>query len=267
MNNQPIGIFDSGIGGLTVLQEVVKQLPHEDIIYIGDTARVPWGIRGKETIIEFSFQLAHFLLKKKVKLIVIACHTASSVALVNLKKEIKIPIFGVVEPSVEQTISATKNLRVGIIGTPATIKSNAWGRALRKRESKLKVFSNACPLFVPLIEEGLLDHKATKIIAREYLQPLLKQKIDTLILACTHFPLLTKVIKEVVGSDVALINPGKAVVQGLAIKIKRENLAKTKKKGKIDFYFTDLNYKPIEKIKNFLGSQIHGKIERVSLEF
>lgn len=265
-DNRPIGIFDSGIGGLTVVKEIIKVLPQERIIYIGDTARVPWGTRGEKTIINFSRQLVHFLVNKKVKFIVVACHTASSVALKSLKGEVKIPLLGVVNPGVKEALRKSKNLRIGVIGTQATIKSGAWEKILKKQNSSVMVFSTVCPLFVPLVEEGLVRHQATQILAKQYLKPLIKKKIDILILACTHYPLLNDLIKEIVGENVNLVNPG----QSLALSLKNE-LDDLKILGKhqspqYEFYFTDIPAQLPLRIKRFLGLSLRDKIIPISLD-
>lgn len=265
MDKRPIGVFDSGIGGLTVVREILQVLPYEKIIYIGDTARVPWGTRGRKTIINFSRQLANFLVKKKVKIIVVACHTASSVALQDLKKAIKIPILGVIEPSVKETIKKSKNLRIGIIGTPATIKSEAWVREIERINPKVKVFSTSCPLFVPLVEEGLTDHMIVKIMAKEYLKPLLSKKIDTLILACTHYPLLEKTIKKV-ARGVFLVNPGKTTAVFLKKFLENNKLMGENKRPKHEFYFTDVSYRALASLKKFSDKVAHVRIKEISLE-
>lgn len=264
MDNRPIGIFDSGIGGLTVVREIVKILPHEKIIYIGDTARVPWGTRGKRPIINFSLQLANFLLKKNVKLIVVACHTASSVALLTLKSKIKIPVLGVILPAVREGAKKSKNQRIGIIGTVATIKSGVWEKTLKQINPKIKVFSVSCPLFVPLVEEGLTNHQATRILAKEYLQPLVRKKIDTLILACTHYPLLKKTIKEVVG-NIFLINPGKEIAFWLKEFLKDAKLTGNTPNPEHQFYFTDISYHALGNWRRFAEEFKRGRIEEVNL--
>lgn len=264
MDNRPIGVFDSGIGGLTVVREILRVLPREQIIYIGDTARVPWGTRGRETIISFSEQLAHFLVKKKVKVIVVACHTASSIALPSLKKKIKLPLVGVIAPAVKEAIRKSKNRRIGIIGTPATIKSAAWKRELKKINPKAKVFSASCPLFVPLVEEGLANHQVAKIMAKKYLKSLLSRKIDTLILACTHYPLLEETIKGV-AKKVLLINPGKTTALFLKRLLESNELRGKTRKPKHQFFFTDLSYQAIANLEKFSGKVKRGRIEEISL--
>jgi glutamate racemase len=265
MDNRPIGVFDSGVGGLTVVREILRTLPSEKIIYIGDTARVPWGVRGRKTIVHFSCDLAGFLMKKRVKVIVVACHTASSVALSALKNEVKVSLFGVIEPSVREAVTKTRNLRIGLVGTPATVKASAWEKALKKIRPKVKVFAVSCPLFVPLVEEGLVDHRATRILAREYLQPLVKEKIDTLILGCTHYPLLEKTIKEVIG-DVALVSPGKATASVLKHSLDKNKLQGKHKKPIHELYFTDLSYQALDNLEKFSGRLGHVRIKGVSLE-
>lgn len=265
MDNRPIGVLDLGVGGLTVVREILRILPREKIVYIGDTARVPWGTRGRKTIINFSRQLAGFLVQKKAKVIVVAYHTASSVALSTLKGEIKIPILGVIEPSAKEAIQKSKNLRIGIIGTPATVEANAWSKALKRVDPAIKVFSTACPLFVPLVEEGLVNHQATHLLAKEYLTPLAKRKIDTLILACTHYPLLRGVIKEVM-EDAFFINPGKVTALALKKFLANNKIEGNYKNPRHNFYFTDISYRAIDNFEKFAGKIERGRIEEVRLE-
>jgi len=198
----PIGVFDSGVGGLTVVKELVKLLPFEDVVYFGDVGRTPYGGRSKDIIIQFTNQDVAFLLEQKVKFIICACNSASSVALDETKKNYRIEIIGVIEPGAKAAIEKTKNNRIGVIGTQATINSNAYARIIHNINHDVKVFSLACPLFVPLVEEGYIDKKATYAIGRDYLQTMLDVDVDTLILGCTHYPLLKNVIAEVMGEDV-----------------------------------------------------------------
>ena len=265
MDKRPIGVFDSGVGGLTVVREILRVLPSEKIIYVGDTARVPWGTRGEKVIINFSRQVISFLLRKKVKVIVIACHTASSVALSTLKKEVKSPLLGVIDSSAKEAVNKSKSGRVGLIGTPATIKANAWSKALKKESPKIKFFSVSCPLFVPLVEEGLMTHRATRLLAKEYLQPLMKKRIDTLILGCTHYPLLQKVIKNIV-ADIVLINPGKAVAFALKQYLIKKKLRADYKRPTHQFYFTDLSYQALNNLELFSGKLGDVRIKEVELE-
>lgn len=205
-NAAPIGVFDSGIGGLTVAHEVIRQLPHESIIYFGDTARVPYGPKSPETVRRYSREIAGFLRDEGVKSIVIACNTATAHALTVLRDEMDMPVIGVVEPGARAAVAATTSGHIGVIGTAGTIKSGAYERAIRDLDSNIRVTPRACPLFVPLVEEGWTDHEATRLIAREYLEPMLGDEIDTLVLGCTHYPLLKPLLHEVLGPDVRLID-------------------------------------------------------------
>ncbi|MFQ6008350.1 MAG: glutamate racemase, partial [Candidatus Zixiibacteriota bacterium] len=204
----PIGIFDSGVGGLTVAREVFKLLPCEDVVYFGDVGRYPYGGRSKEIIVKFTVQDITFLLEHKVKFIICACNTASSVALDDVKGNYGVEMIGVIEPGAQAAVEKTRNGRIGIIGTHATINSNAYARIIHSLDPQMKVFSLACPLFVPLAEEGYIDKEATYLIARDYLQTMHDVKIDTLVLGCTHYPLLKHVISKVMGDKVTLIDSG-----------------------------------------------------------
>jgi glutamate racemase len=202
----PVGIFDSGIGGLTVAHAVMHQLPHESVTYFGDTARVPYGPKSPETVRRYSREIASFLVEQGVKSLVVACNTATAHALPALRESLTMPVIGVIEPGARAALGATKNGHVGVIGTAGTIKSGAYERALRALEPSLRVTARACPLFVPLVEEGWVGHDATRLVAREYLAPILDEEVDTLVLGCTHYPLLKRVIADVIGGDVVLID-------------------------------------------------------------
>jgi glutamate racemase len=202
----PVGVFDSGIGGLTVAHEVIRQLPHESVLYFGDTARVPYGPKSPDTVRRYSREIAGFLRDQGVKGIVIACNTATAHALTVLRDEFDMPVIGVVEPGARAAVSVTTGGRIGVIGTVGTIKSGAYERAIRAINSDVFITARACPLFVPLVEEGWTDHEATRLIAREYLAPLVAADIDTLVLGCTHYPLLKPLLREVLGPDVRLID-------------------------------------------------------------
>lgn len=201
-----IGIFDSGIGGLTVLKEILAKLPDENIIYLGDTARVPYGIRSAETVTRYSFENTHFLLSQEIKMLVIACNTATAISLEAVKKEFPLPVIGVLEPGARAAVAATKTRRIGVIGTEATIGSNAYEKAIRRLAPDAEVMSLACPLFVPLAEEGWTDNDVAELVAETYLAPLRKAGIDTLVLGCTHYPLLKGVIRKAVGQGITLID-------------------------------------------------------------
>lgn len=208
MDNRAIGIFDSGIGGLTVVKEVMKQLPNEQIVYFGDTARVPYGGKSKETITKYSKQIIKFLLSQNVKAVIVACNTASSNSLLAMKAEFKLlPIIGVVEPGAFAAANATKNYKIGIIGTEATVKSGAYEKHIGYINQNIKLYLQPCPLFVSLVEEGWTDGQIPELIAKKYLDDLIDKGIDTLVLGCTHYPLMSDCIKKVVGENIYLVNP------------------------------------------------------------
>lgn len=256
MRDRAIGIFDSGIGGLTVFKEIKKLLPKEDIVYLGDTARVPYGTKSKDTIIKFSVQNANFLVGLNVKMIVVACNTSSSFSLPILKRRYNIPVIGVIKPGAKEAANVTKNKKVGIIGTKATISSGVYERELRRLNPKIDVISVSCPLFVPLVEEDWLEESATRMIANRYLSPLKKKNIDTIVLACTHYPLLKPIIRDVLGRVTIIdsaIQTAKAVKQ-IANEKKISNRGKDN--GKYRFYVTD-EPELFKKIgSRFLGSKV-----------
>jgi len=204
--SRPIGVFDSGIGGLTVVKALRELLPDERIIYLGDTARVPYGSRSPSTVERYSLEIAEMLMERDAKMIVVACNTVSSVALPQLKKNLPVKVIGVIQPGAEAAVKVTRNQRIGVIGTRATIRSGAYEKALRSVNSTVEVISQACPLLVPLIEEGWLEDEATDNIIRRYLEPLLKHETDTLVLGCTHYPLLAPAIKRLVGDKIELVD-------------------------------------------------------------
>jgi glutamate racemase len=206
-----IGVFDSGVGGLTVAREIIRQLPGENIVYFGDTARVPYGIKSAQTVIRFSVENILFLLKQDVKLICVACNTASSLALPSIRNNFRVPIIGVITPGAREAVYASQNKRIGVIGTKGTIKSRTYETEIKQLEPKVKVTAVACPLFVPFVEEGWLSGEVVLSVARKYLEPLRKARVDTVILGCTHYPLLKPVIQEILGKDVILIDSAKQV--------------------------------------------------------
>lgn len=205
-SSRPIGVFDSGIGGLTVAHEIMRQLPAERIVYFGDTARVPYGPKNPDTVRRYSREIATFLLAQDVKAIVIACNTATAHGLDALREEIEIPIIGVVEPGARAAVRASPGGHIGIVGTAGTIRSGAYEKAIRAIDPSARVTARACPLFVPLVEEGWIDHPVTQAVAQEYLQPLLNAGIDVLVLGCTHYPLLKSMLCRMVGAGVSLID-------------------------------------------------------------
>ena len=264
--SNPIGVFDSGIGGLTVVKELNTFLPRENIVYFGDTARVPYGSKSNSTVIEYALQDAQFLMKKNVKMIVVACNTVSSVALDVLREKFDVPIVGMINPGAKAALSSTVNKRVGVIGTDSTIGNAAYSKEILKIDGGTKVYEKACPLFVPLAEEGWTDHEATKIIAKEYLSELSQEEIDTLILGCTHYPLLKEVIQNVVGSDVRLIDSGSAAATVVEEYLQGRNLLNDNAEKRADlFYVTDMPRKFTFVAERFLGRKIHN-IMKIDLD-
>ena len=264
MKTKPIGIFDSGVGGLSVVEKVKEILPQEDIVYFGDTARVPYGTKSKKLIEKFATDDVNFLLKFNPKVIIIACHTASSLAGNTLKKNFpSIHIIDVVSSSIRKAVELSKKKRVGVIGTYATISSGKYQELLKKKG--ISVLSKACPLFVPLVEEGLFNERATSLIAEYYLEELKKGKIDTLILGCTHYPYLKKVIQEVIGENVKIVDPSFQVAHQLKEYLEMKKIKKKEKKGKIKLFFSDLNSyteKVVEKIFPYQNYELKlGNIE------
>ena len=240
MNNRPIGVFDSGLGGLTVLKEIIKVLPNENIVYFGDTARVPYGPRSKETIIEYTFQAINFLISKNVKAIVIACNTATARCLKEANEKYDIPIIGVIEAGARTASYSTKNKIVGVIGTEGTINSKAYDNEIKKIDNEIKIVSKACPLFVPIIEEGWADTEVAHLITKEYLKELLEQDIDSLVLGCTHYPILKRTIGDIVGEQIKLVNPAKETAKDLSIILEKENILRLSGDASYEYYVSDI---------------------------
>jgi len=218
-----IGMFDSGVGGLTVLREVERLLPDDSFIYFGDTARCPYGGKSSTTIVRYSIENGTFLIDQGIDLLIVACHTASSLALDTLTKTFTIPVLGVVQPAVALATQVTQNGRIGVIGTKATIQSGVYQKELSLRLPEAMVFAQACPLFVPLIEEQFANETISRLIIKEYLEPFKEKNIDTLLLGCTHYPLLEMLIREEIGPNVQIVNPAKTCAEA-ALKIKTEKL-------------------------------------------
>ncbi len=262
-DSRPIGVFDSGIGGLTVVRTLMNHLPHENLVYFGDTARVPYGPKSSQVVREYAVQDTDELLKHDVKMIVIACNTVSAVALDVVQKRAKMPVLGVILPGAGAAARATKKNRIGVIGTLGTILSNAYTNALRQINPAFQVFGQPCPLFVPLAEEGWTSHPATELIAKEYLFPLTLEKIDTLILGCTHYPLLKEAIDTVLHRTVTLIDSGEATALS-AIQLLQEHslLNASNLKPNVQFFVSDIPHKFTEVGERFLGQKL-GKIQRV----
>lgn len=256
LQNRPIGIFDSGLGGLTVVKEIIKKLPNENIVYFGDTARVPYGSKSKETVTRFSIENTKFLLKFKAKLIVVACNTASSLSLDSLRNRFRVPILGVIRPAVKKAVSVTRNRHIGVIGTRATIASRAYLKEIKKSGNSPKCVAQSCPLFVPLVEEKWIQSKVTYMVAKKYLRPVMRHNIDTLILGCTHYPLLKSVIKKVVGRNVRLIDSAEEVAEEAKALLDKMNLSRKSKESRHRFFVSDepMNFK--EMAERFLGRRI-----------
>jgi glutamate racemase len=269
MDIRPIGVFDSGLGGLTAVKELCALLPNEDIIYFGDTGRVPYGTRSNETIIKYVRQDIRFLTGKNVKAVVAACGTASAVAVNLLKDEFDLPIIGVLEPTCKTAAERTVTGRIGVLGTPGTVNSGAYGKLLRSYKKGAAVFEKACPMFVPLVENGYIDSPATYIIAGEYLKPMLDDRIDAIILGCTHYPLLIKVISDILGPAVSIINSGYETALHTKKVLSANGLLsenKTGKSGKIDYYISDSVEKFTYFGNLFLEREIAANVKKIDIE-
>lgn len=261
--SKPIGIFDSGIGGLTVAHEIVKLLPNESIIYLGDTARVPYGTRGKEVIEKFALELTNFLINRDVKCLVVACNTISATCLNAVIENSSVPVIGVIDPVVELASKTTKNHKIGVIGTRATIGSSAYENKLRQVNPDFKVYSQTCPLFVPIAEEGLGDSNIAKLAAEEYLSGLKNIEVDTLILGCTHYPLLGKTIQEFMGKNITLIDSALPTAQKLKEILAKEDLLSDEINLKREFLVTDAPERVFEIADVFFGAELIPKIQKV----
>lgn len=263
----PIGIFDSGIGGLTVVRQIHKALPHEDIVYLGDTARVPYGTKSPDTVVRFACEDTAFLLRQNVKAVVVACNTASAWALRTLEKRFQVPIFGVILPGVQAALEATRSRRIGVVATAATIRSRAYSEGLLARCDTAKVFARACPLLVPLVEENWLDHQVTRDVLGEYLAPLRRHRIDTLILGCTHYPLLKPAIRGVLGRSVALVDSAESCARYVRERLLRLTLLDSSRRraGIIQPFVTDEPDRFEEMAKRFLRIRCE-PARRVELE-
>jgi glutamate racemase len=251
----PIGIFDSGVGGLTVTRQIHRALPNEDLVYLGDTARVPYGSKSPSTVVRFACEDTQFLLQQHVKAVVVACNTCSAWALPILEKKFPVPVFGVITPGVVAALQASETKRIGIIGTNATIRSKAYTNGIMARCETAKVFAKACPLLVPLVEEGWTNHVVTQTILRDYLTPMLRQKMDTLILGCTHYPLLKNAIRKVVGPDVALVDSAESCARYVREHLENRRLLNpnSKRTGVIQPFVTDEADRFADVAKRFLG--------------
>lgn len=225
MSAAPLGVFDSGIGGLTVAHAIFERLPGESVVYFGDTARVPYGPKSPETVRRYSGEILQFLLQRGVKMVVVACNTSTAHALDDLRRRSPVPVIGVIEPGAKAAVAATRGGRIGVIGTAGTIASGAYERAIKALRPGAAVFSQACPLFVPLVEEGWFDHPATELVAREYLEPLVAAGVDVMVLGCTHYPLLKPLLARVLGPGVRLIDSAEETAAEVARALDARGLA------------------------------------------
>jgi glutamate racemase len=266
MTNQDsaIGVFDSGIGGLTVLHQIIEALPRENTVYLGDTARAPYGTKSVETVLRYSFENSEFLVQKGVKIVVVACNTSTAIALSQLKVDLSLPVIGVIEPGVRRAIQSTKSKRVGVIGTEATIQSGAYTSALKAIDPEIEVYSRACPLFVPLVEEGWTDNEVVEMTVNTYLGSLKQSGIDTLILGCTHYPLLKNAIRKFIGNSVHLVDSAEETAKEVKAVLRNAALARKSGKGTHSFFVTDAPDRFIKVGRRFLGEKVESavRIER-----
>lgn len=266
MSWKAIGIFDSGVGGLTVLKEIVRALPQEDTIYLGDTARVPYGTKSPETVVRYAHQIAEFLVNRDIKLLVVACNTASAVALDSLKEAFPIPVVGVIEPGARRATAVTKTGNIAVIGTEGTVKSSAYTKAIKRLAPEVQVVTRACPLFVPLAEEGWVDNEVARLTARTYLAGLREEGVDTLVLGCTHYPLLKGVIEEVMGSGVVLVDSAEETARTVAGILADDGLLRPEaEQGNHHYFVTDVPAGFIRVGNRFLGGEL-GDVYQVSLD-
>ncbi len=269
--NAPIGIFDSGLGGLTAVKQLRKLLPGEDIIYFGDTGRVPYGTRGKDTIIQYAKQDIEFLLSKNVKLIMAACGTVSSVLQEGYTNLLPIPYMGVLQSAAQAAVNATKTKRIGLIGTSATVRSGSYNDAIHELMPKASIIATSCPLFVPLVENGYFDknNKVTRLVAADYLKDMLSADIDTLILGCTHYPLIAPIIADIMGEGVTLIDPGKQTSLAAVNKLEQLGLLRQnsgENKGQTTYFVSDDTHSFAQLSTWFLGENVGGNVTRINVD-
>jgi len=261
-----IGIFDSGVGGLTVLREIMQALPQEDTLYFGDTARVPYGTKSPETVTRYAGEIASFLVKRDIKLLVVACNTASAVALPTLKRQLSIPVVGVIEPGARRAVEVTRSGRIGVIGTAGTIRSSAYTRAIKRLKPDAEVLTRACPLFVPLAEEGWIDNQVARLTAQIYLQELKEAAVDTLVLGCTHYPLLKPMIADVMGPGVTLVDSAEETARTVAAILADKGLLRPPtERGNHNYYVSDIPAGFVRVGNRFLGGKL-GDVFQVSLD-
>lgn len=266
LTSLPIGIFDSGVGGLTVMQQIMRLLPNERLIYLGDTARIPYGNKSCKTIVRICTENTISLLEKKIKLLVIACNTASAFALSHLKQLFNIPILGVIEPGAQKAVEVTRSNRVAVLGTKGTIESGAYQAAIRHLAPQAMILPLACPLFVPLVEEQWIEHPATVLIVQEYLRPLKNQQIDTLLLGCTHYPLLSSLIQAEVGKNIRIVDSASTCALQVQSILKDKDLLSASLDGQHQYFVTDDPEKFRSLGERLFGQQLE-KVELLSSDF
>ncbi len=266
MDNRPIGIFDSGLGGLTCVRKVMEIMPGEDIIYFGDTGRVPYGSRSPETILKYTEQDVRFLKTFDIKYIIIACGTASSASLPHIQDEFRTEIAGVIESACAAASAVTQNGKIGVIGTQGSINSGKYLQTLKRENSGFEVFSKACPMFVPLVENGYIDSDATRLIAKEYLMPLKEAGVDTLILGCTHYPLLSGIIREIMGDEVKLIDTGAEAAIYAKKRLEENDMLCNRQHGSAQYYVSDSVNGFSELAGMFLDKKIDGAVHKIDIE-
>jgi glutamate racemase len=265
-NNAPIGVFDSGIGGLTVVKHMRDLLPYEDIVYFGDTARVPYGTKSEDVVKRFAFEDSHFLMEHDVKMIVVACNTVGSTAIHLLERHLKVPVIGVMQPGADASVHKTKNKKIGVIGTSTTIRSEKYKQRIYELDHYINVVDQACPLFVPLVEEGFFEDEATHLIAKRYLDKFIENSIDTLILGCTHYPMLKNTIQRIVGENVVMVDSGEETAKFVKKYLESNNLATEKSiKSALKIYVSDLPHKFQEIAERFLQNSL-SHIETIDFE-
>lgn len=265
MPQRAVGVFDSGIGGLTVLKAIRDYLPEEDLIYLGDTARVPYGTKSPETVLHYALQAAEFLCARQVKMVVVACNTASSVALQILAHRFNVPVVGVIVPGAQESVRISRSGRIGVIGTEGTVKSRAYQNEISTLSNSVEVFSVACPLFVPLAEEGWAEHEVARLAAKEYLQPLLESRIDTLVLGCTHYPLLKNTLRQVLPDDVEMVDSATQTALTVQYLLHQNSTLRTRtRKGECRFYVTDVPTRFMRVGGAFWGEELE-HVERITL--
>ncbi|HEY9102174.1 glutamate racemase [Chitinimonas sp.] len=263
--SRPIGVFDSGIGGLTVTRALMERLPFEDIVYLGDTARVPYGVKSVATIEQFSQQIVDFLMQQEVKLLVIACNTISAVAAQKIRARVSVPVIDVIDAGARNAVAVTRNGAIGVIATPTTVNSNAYARGVHTLNADARVYSQACPLLVPLVEEGWLDHPVTRMTVQEYLKPVLAENIDTLVLGCTHYPLLKPLLSDEVSKDVKLVDSAVSVAEQVAATLNELGIANPQRgEATYRYYVTDIPLRFQTVGERFLGRSLKN-LEMVQL--